>query len=104
MLTRNISKEELEAIKKGKIPALDAVFDFDRYGKAVFVHNQKYGVISKYYEILLEEIYDNIQILNNGCIIAKFEGAYLLFDKQAYLVRPKGFETKQDAIEYSAFF
>ncbi len=104
MLTRKISKKEFQAVVDGKIPAFDAVFDFDKYGKAVVVHDQKYGVITKDYEILLDEIYDKVEILKNGCIIAKYEDAYLLFDKQGYLVRTKGFATRQEAKEYSEFF
>lgn len=104
MLTRNVSTEEFKAIAKGKIPAFDAVFDFDKYGKAIFVKNKKYGVINYKYNILLEDMYDDIRIIKNGCIIAKYEDAYLLFDKQGYLVRTQSFKTEQEAISYSRFF
>lgn len=104
MLTRNISKEEFKAIVKGKIPVFDAVFDFDRYGKAVFVHNQRYGVVSKNYDILLTEQYDKIKILKNGCIIAKYQGTYRVFDKNVNLIESKGFKTEEEAVNYSEFF
>ena len=104
MLTRNISTEEMTAILKGKIPIFDAVFDFDRYGKAVFVHNKKYGVVNRNYDILLDELYDEIKILENGCIIAKYQGDYLLFDKNAYLIETKGFKTEEETMDYSEFF
>lgn len=104
MLIRDIPTEEFKAILKGKIPVFDAVFDFDIYGKAIFVRKQKYGVINRSYNILLDNMYDEMKFLKNGCIIAKYENAYLLFDKIGYLIRPKGFETEEAAISYSKFF
>lgn len=104
MLTRNVSTEEFKAIAEGKIPAFDAVFDFDIYGKAIFVKNKKYGVINYKYNILLDNMYDEMKFLKNGCIIAKYENAYLLFDKIGYLIRPQGFKTEEEAISYSEFF
>lgn len=103
MLTRNVSLGEFVAIAKGKIPIFDELFDF-KYGKAVFVKNGRSGVINKKYEILLDGIYSEIKFLKNGCIMAKSENSYLLFDRRCYRIRTKGFKNEEEAVSYSRFF
>lgn len=104
MLTRSVSETEYEAIAAGKIPVYDAVIKISGSNKFMTVRNKKIGINDSDYMPILDNLYSEVKVLKNGCIIAKYEDAYLLFDKEGYLIKTEGFAKEYEAVAYAEFF
>lgn len=104
MLTRSISKVEYEAIAQGRVPAYDAVIKISGSDKFMTVRNKKVGINDSDFTPVLDNLYSEIKILDNGCMIAKYEDVYLIFDSNGYLIKTEGFAKESEAASYATFF
>lgn len=104
MLKRIIGTNEARAIIKGEIPAFDKVGEFTSSGLKKTYLKGKVGVINYKYDVVLDNIYDDVVFAKNGYIIALSNHKHKIFTPSGNLLTTREFDYLFDAIKYASFF
>ena len=99
-LMRNVGTIEFRGILNGTIPVCHEFGNF-KNGLAIVKKNSKYGVVNTIPKLVIPIEFDEVEILNNGMILASKFGEYFIYNAKGELLNKKAFIWKTSAKKFS---